>query len=184
MALMMDDGARPPGSGRGVPRTAPRGSVPAHARPPPAGASLDLALELPQAILDHDLGEVRDDFPRDVAHHLVADQLDDPARDAIDVLVAQSAGGAAGGRLRGGLAVARGGDSLLVLTGVDGRAGGAARWGTADRGLPSERHSCPLLDRRGFVGGPGARGRGGEPWHGLRLRWPLRLRAGGPGGRP
>ena len=50
-----------------------------------AGTSLDLALELPQAILDHHLGQIGNDFPRDVADHPVADQLDHAASDAVDV---------------------------------------------------------------------------------------------------
>ena len=169
----MDDGARQeiragrpvaPGA-RGL---AWRGQLSALAGPPPAGASLDLALELPQAILDHDLGEVRDDFPRDVAHHLVADQLDDPARDAIDVLVAQGGGagiggiGGIGGQLRGGLAVPRrGGGPLLRLLrllrplGLGGLCGGP-------RG------------RRSVAAGPRGPGRGAEHGHGLLLSYPQR----------
>src|ERR1700687_3938547 len=96
------------------------------------------------------------------------------------------------GRGRGVARVAWGGGaSLLAVAGraegrsradVRGRAGWAGRaacWGAADRGLPSERHSGPLLDGQGVVGGPRARGRGAEPGPGVRLRGPRRLRTGG-----
>ena len=53
---------------------------------------LDLRLELAEPSLDHQLGHVRDDLPGDLADRLVADQLDDPPGDAIDVFFAEPQG--------------------------------------------------------------------------------------------
>src|SRR5262249_3347594 len=70
----------------------PGGAAPSTAAELMQRELLDLALELPDAVLDDDLGQVRDDLPGDVPYDLVAQELDNSAGDPVDVLVAQAVG--------------------------------------------------------------------------------------------